>query len=104
MYTQADRLRHSTSQTGRPDSAKVRSWLVKSLGKIYVKVILESDLISNFGASIDAKKNQVEMSLKKNDKAAKGKKTASTGLADYAVDQKVDTIVKKVCSPVSGTG
>jgi len=44
--------------------------------------------------TVDAKKEQVEMSLKK--KASKSKDKKSAGLADFKVDQKVDTVVRKV--------
>jgi rRNA biogenesis protein RRP5 len=45
--------------------------------------------------SVDAKKEQVEMSLKKKASKAKEKKS-SAGLADFQVEQKVDAIVRKV--------
>jgi rRNA biogenesis protein RRP5 len=44
--------------------------------------------------TVDAKKEQVEMSLKK--KTSKSKDKKSAGLADFKVDQKVDTVVRKV--------
>ena len=45
--------------------------------------------------SVDAKKEQVEMTLKKKASKTKDKKS-SAGLADFQVDQKVDAIVRKV--------
>lgn len=54
--------------------------------------------------SVDVKKNQVEMSFKKKPGKVAAKQKPTSGLADFAVGQKVDTLVRKVCSSMVVTG
>jgi hypothetical protein len=53
-------------------------------------------LTEQFPSSVDVKKNQIEMSFKKKPGKAAAKQKSTAGLADFAVGQKVDTIVRKV--------
>lgn len=61
---------------------------------------IDAGIAEQFGISVDVKKNQIEMSFKKKPGKAAAKQKSTAGLADFSVEQKVDTIVRKV-SPQS---
>ncbi|KAI5448963.1 rRNA biogenesis protein rrp5 [Naganishia albida] len=55
-----------------------------------------NQLVQGKITGVDVKKNQVEMSFKKKPGKVAAKQKPTSGLADFAVGQKVDTLVRKV--------